>query len=214
MGAPAARIPHSPPFSLPSLRGRAEGRALMSFGRGSMGFRNNLVSSLGRRNGIETNFIKQISLKRALPPPLPIRTFTIPDPWEDSFLSWCKKQKQRVLFLSRNSRHPLFRFLFTGAAAPPSPRWDALRFPPPPPCCCSFPLKRLFDHEPEEHHAYSRARKAGHEGHDCAAMFAGCSLSLIDMALGKYDAAESPPLPTGYTDESYSYGGWARYNMK
>ena len=40
----------------------------MSFGRGSMGFRNNLVSSLGRRNGIETNFIKQISLKRALPP--------------------------------------------------------------------------------------------------------------------------------------------------
>lgn len=131
MGAPAARIPHSPPFSLPSLRGRAEGRALMSFGRGSMGFRNNLVSSLGRRNGIETNFIKQISLKRALPPPLPIRTFTIPDPWEDSFLSWCKKQKQRVLFLSRNSRHPLFRFLFTGAAAPPSPKWDALRFPPP-----------------------------------------------------------------------------------
>ncbi|XP_031774795.1 uncharacterized protein LOC100864698 [Apis florea] len=79
----------------------------------------------------------------------------------------------------------------------------------------SFPLKRLFEHEPEEHHAYSRARKAGHEGHDCAAMFAGCSLSLIDMALGKYDAAESPPLATPeYTDESYSYGGWARYNMK
>lgn len=68
MRAPAARIPHSPPFSLPSSRGRAEGRALMSFGRGSMGFRNNLVSSLGRRNGIETNFIKQISLKRALAP--------------------------------------------------------------------------------------------------------------------------------------------------
>lgn len=124
MGAPAARIPHSPPFSLPSSRGRAEGRALMSFGRGSMGFRNNLVSSLGRRNGIETNFIKQISLKRALPPPLPIRTFTIPDPWEDSFLSWCKKQKQKVLSLSLVIRDTPFSDSFSQAQLHPHPRGE------------------------------------------------------------------------------------------
>ncbi|XP_060814692.1 uncharacterized protein LOC132906480 [Bombus pascuorum] len=80
----------------------------------------------------------------------------------------------------------------------------------------SFPLKRLFAHEPEEHHAYSRAHKAGHEGHDCASMYAGCSFSLIDMALGKYDtsATRRPQLPPGYTDPAESFGDWARYNMK
>ncbi|CAK9806996.1 hypothetical protein ANTPLA_LOCUS5112 [Anthophora plagiata] len=76
----------------------------------------------------------------------------------------------------------------------------------------SFPLKRLFSYEPEEHHAYSSAHKAGYEGHNCAAMFAGCSFSLIDMALGKYDA--SPQLPLGYADMASSSGHWARYNMK
>ncbi|XP_033199360.1 uncharacterized protein LOC117161732 [Bombus vancouverensis nearcticus] len=80
----------------------------------------------------------------------------------------------------------------------------------------SFPLKRLFAHEPEEHHAYSRAHKAGHEGHDCASMYAGCSFSLIDMALGKYDtsATRRPQLPPGYADTVESFGDWARYNMK
>ncbi|KAK1123033.1 hypothetical protein K0M31_008669 [Melipona bicolor] len=79
--------------------------------------------------------------------------------------------------------------------------------------CCSFPLKRLFSHEPQEHHAYSRAHKAGHEGHDCATMFAGCSFSLIDMALGKYDARR-PQLPPEYADTAESFDDWTRYNMK
>ncbi|XP_015439516.1 PREDICTED: uncharacterized protein LOC107194410 [Dufourea novaeangliae] len=86
----------------------------------------------------------------------------------------------------------------------------------------SFPLKRLFLFEPEEHHTYGKAHKAGHEGEDCASMFAGCSFSLIDMALGKYDAARTreSPLPAGYagydgaTDAVRSYGEWTRYNMK
>ncbi|XP_053996788.1 uncharacterized protein LOC128886169 [Hylaeus anthracinus] len=83
----------------------------------------------------------------------------------------------------------------------------------------SFPLKRLFSHEPDEHHAYSKAHKAGHEGQDCASMFAGCSFSLIDMALGKYDAQRTrePQLPLGYdgaTDPGRSSGEWKRYNMK
>ncbi|XP_076237895.1 uncharacterized protein LOC143181398 [Calliopsis andreniformis] len=79
----------------------------------------------------------------------------------------------------------------------------------------SFPLKRLFSFEPKEHHAYGRAHKAGHEGHDCASMFAGCSFSLIDMALGKYDAppTREPRLPPGY-DAVRSSGEWTRYNMK
>lgn len=212
MGAPAARIPHSPPFSLPSSRGR--GRELwwaLAGDRWDFGI---ISSSLGRRNGIETNFIKQISLKRALSPTPALLLGRI-------FSFRGARNRNRVVpfkFLSL----PLFLVIrdidtfsdsFSQAQLHPHPRGKS-RYVFPPPCCCSFPLKRLFDHEPEEHHAYSRARKAGHEGHDCAAMFAGCSLSLIDMALGKYDAAESPPLPPGYTDESYSYGGWARYNMK
>ncbi|KOX71217.1 hypothetical protein WN51_04241 [Melipona quadrifasciata] len=77
----------------------------------------------------------------------------------------------------------------------------------------AFPLKRLFSHEPQEHHAYSRAHKAGHEGHDCATMFAGCSFSLIDMALGKYDARR-PQLPPEYADTAESFDDWTRYNMK
>ncbi|CAL7939722.1 unnamed protein product [Xylocopa violacea] len=80
----------------------------------------------------------------------------------------------------------------------------------------SFPLKRLFSHEPKEHHAYSRAHQAGSEGHDCAAMFAGCTFSLIDMALGKYDAPPSrqPQLPPGYANMIGAYGDLTRYNMK
>ncbi|XP_017758790.1 PREDICTED: uncharacterized protein LOC108549784 [Eufriesea mexicana] len=79
----------------------------------------------------------------------------------------------------------------------------------------SFPLKRLFGHEPEEHHAYSRAHKAGQQGQDCATMFAGCSFSLIDMALGKYDvpATQRPLLPPGFGDSDAS-SDWTRYNMK
>ncbi|XP_076173029.1 uncharacterized protein LOC143149498 [Ptiloglossa arizonensis] len=83
----------------------------------------------------------------------------------------------------------------------------------------SFPLKRLFSYEPEEHHTYGKAHKAGHDGQDCANMFAGCSFSLIDMALGKYDAPRTrePQLPLGYaeaTDAARSSGEWTRYNMK
>ncbi|XP_078052265.1 uncharacterized protein LOC144478338 [Augochlora pura] len=83
----------------------------------------------------------------------------------------------------------------------------------------SFPLKRLFTSEPEEHHTYGSAHKAGHEGQDCAGMFAGCSFSLIDMALGKYDAARTrePRFPPGYataTGAVRSSGEWTRYNMK
>ncbi|XP_076682203.1 uncharacterized protein LOC143376159 [Andrena cerasifolii] len=83
----------------------------------------------------------------------------------------------------------------------------------------TFPLKRLFSLEPEEHHAYSRAHRAGHEGQDCAGMFSGCSFSLIDMALGKYDAASTwqPQLPVGYDeagDAVRSSSEWTRYNMK
>ncbi|XP_031845481.1 uncharacterized protein LOC116432545 isoform X2 [Nomia melanderi] len=83
----------------------------------------------------------------------------------------------------------------------------------------SFPLKRLFSSEPEEHRTYGSAHKAGHEGQDCASMFAGCSFSLIDMALGKYDAARTRDLrfPSGYAtvnDMVRSSGEWTRYNMK
>ncbi|XP_071556016.1 uncharacterized protein [Temnothorax nylanderi] len=55
----------------------------------------------------------------------------------------------------------------------------------------SLPLKRVFSFEPQEHHTYTQAHKAGHEGKDCAAMFPGCSFSLIDLALGKYNAPPS-----------------------
>ncbi|XP_034184213.2 uncharacterized protein LOC117606190 [Osmia lignaria lignaria] len=79
-----------------------------------------------------------------------------------------------------------------------------------------FPLKKLFSGEPEEHHAYSRAHKAGHEGHDCASTFSSCSFSLIDMALGKYDASRSPPpsLPADYADATRFSNERIRYNMK
>ncbi|XP_001607063.1 uncharacterized protein LOC100123420 [Nasonia vitripennis] len=52
----------------------------------------------------------------------------------------------------------------------------------------ALPLKRVFSFEPEEHRVYTSAHKAGHEGHDCPALFPGCSFSLIDMALGKYNS--------------------------
>nr|XP_003700138.1 PREDICTED: uncharacterized protein LOC100881004 [Megachile rotundata] len=80
----------------------------------------------------------------------------------------------------------------------------------------AFPLKRLFSGEPEEHHAYSKAHKAGHEGQDCASMFSGCSFSLIDMALGKYDASRSREhsLPSDYADATPFSGDRIRYNMK
>ncbi|XP_043259100.1 uncharacterized protein LOC122401189 [Colletes gigas] len=83
----------------------------------------------------------------------------------------------------------------------------------------TFPLKRLFSYEPEEHHTYGRAHKAGHEGQNCADMFSRCSFSLIDMALGKYDApwTREPQLPLGYTvatDAARSSGEWTRYSMK
>ncbi|XP_011153752.2 uncharacterized protein LOC105191796 [Harpegnathos saltator] len=86
----------------------------------------------------------------------------------------------------------------------------------------SLPLKRVFSFEPEEHHTYTQAHKAGHEGKNCAVVFPGCSFSLIDMALGKYNAP--PPAPEQPEDPA-DYGGtfgagneptadWPRYNMK
>ncbi|XP_034935102.1 uncharacterized protein [Chelonus insularis] len=52
----------------------------------------------------------------------------------------------------------------------------------------SLPLKRiLLPHEPEEHEIYTNAHRAGYDSVRCDAMFSGCSFSLIDMALGKYN---------------------------
>ncbi|XP_072764490.1 uncharacterized protein [Anoplolepis gracilipes] len=83
----------------------------------------------------------------------------------------------------------------------------------------SLPLARVFSFEPGEHRTYTQAHKAGHEGKDCAAMFSGCSFSLIDLALGKYNAPPSDPSPAdpaagtfGMEDESAV--DWSRYSMK
>ncbi|XP_051156486.1 uncharacterized protein LOC127278704 isoform X2 [Leptopilina boulardi] len=57
----------------------------------------------------------------------------------------------------------------------------------------SLPLRKVFSFEPDEHHTYTNAHKAGHEGQNCLAMFPGCTFSLIDMALGKYNTPEDPP---------------------
>ncbi|XP_036144645.1 uncharacterized protein LOC105827839 [Monomorium pharaonis] len=84
----------------------------------------------------------------------------------------------------------------------------------------SLPLKRVFSFEPKEHHTYTRAHKAGHEGKDCAAMFPGCSFSLIDLALGKYNAP-----PSDHPGDTADHAGtfdtedgpavdWPRYNMR
>ncbi|KYN08171.1 hypothetical protein ALC62_00856 [Cyphomyrmex costatus] len=84
----------------------------------------------------------------------------------------------------------------------------------------SLPLKRVFSFEPEEHRTYTKAHKAGHEGKDCAAMFPGCSFSLIDLALGKYNAP-----PSDRSGDAVDYAGtfgtevepavdWPRYNMR
>ncbi|XP_066585098.1 uncharacterized protein [Prorops nasuta] len=61
----------------------------------------------------------------------------------------------------------------------------------------SLPLKRVLSFEPEEHRTYTEAHKAGHEGRDCVAMFPSCSFSLIDMALGRYNA------PSNHEDQSW-----------
>ncbi|KYQ53405.1 hypothetical protein ALC60_07471 [Trachymyrmex zeteki] len=84
----------------------------------------------------------------------------------------------------------------------------------------SLPLKRVFSFEPEEHRTYTKAHKAGHEGKDCAAMFPGCSFSLIDLALGKYNAP-----PSDHSGDAVDHAGtfgtevgpavdWPRYNMR
>ena len=82
-----------------------------------------------------------------------------------------------------------------------------------------MPLRRVFSFEPDEHHTYTNAHKAGHEGQNCAAMFPGCTFSLIDMALGKYNTPEDPPYNQ---DTSEQVAGSSdiraptnvRYNMK
>ncbi|KAG7188263.1 hypothetical protein KM043_007929 [Ampulex compressa] len=83
----------------------------------------------------------------------------------------------------------------------------------------SLPLKRVFSFEPAEHHTYTEAHKAGHEGQDCVHMFPGCSFSLIDMALGRYNvpSPDQTQLPvdsvgSSFTDETSDM--WPRYNMK
>ncbi|KAK2586391.1 hypothetical protein KPH14_010678 [Odynerus spinipes] len=100
----------------------------------------------------------------------------------------------------------------------------------------SLPLKKVLSFEPQEHRTYTDAHKAGHEGRDCVAMFPGCSFSLIDMALGKYDAPPGdysdyntryhqpypvipPNSPKTYANEDdndilSSNEDWTRYNMK
>ncbi|XP_014228580.1 uncharacterized protein LOC106653595 [Trichogramma pretiosum] len=72
-----------------------------------------------------------------------------------------------------------------------------------------LPLERLRPHEPEEHHAYAEAtahgrRRGDRDGdgeqgqiEDCAALYPKCSFSLLDMALGRYNAA----------DDNHPYGG-------
>ncbi|KAL0110233.1 hypothetical protein PUN28_013705 [Cardiocondyla obscurior] len=84
----------------------------------------------------------------------------------------------------------------------------------------SLPLKRVFSFEPQEHRTYTEAHKAGHEGKDCMAMFPGCSFSLIDLALGKYNAPPSDR-PEDAADRGETFGAengpvvdWPRYNMK
>lgn len=78
----------------------------------------------------------------------------------------------------------------------------------------------MFSFEPEEHRTYTQAHKAGHEGKDCAAMFPGCSFSLIDLALGKYNAP-----PSDLSEDTADYAGtfgtedepavdWPMYNMR
>ncbi|XP_018051496.1 PREDICTED: uncharacterized protein LOC108689286 [Atta colombica] len=84
----------------------------------------------------------------------------------------------------------------------------------------SLPLKRVFSFEPEEHRTYTKAHKAGHEGKDCMAMFPGCSFSLIDLALGKYNAPPSDHFGdamdhTGTFDTEVGPAvDWPRYNMR
>ncbi|XP_032671083.1 uncharacterized protein LOC116844077 [Odontomachus brunneus] len=85
----------------------------------------------------------------------------------------------------------------------------------------SLPLKRVFSFEPEEHHTYTQAHKAGHEGKNCAVLFPGCSFSLIDMALGKYNAPLRPDQSADPSDYSGTFdtgdepaADWPRYNMK
>ncbi|XP_043288492.1 uncharacterized protein [Venturia canescens] len=60
----------------------------------------------------------------------------------------------------------------------------------------TLPLTRVLSYEPEEHRTYANAHTAGYEGRDCAAMFASCSFSLIDMALGKYSVPEQKYKPS------------------
>lgn len=84
---------------------------------------------------------------------------------------------------------------------------------------CRLPLKRVFSFEPQEHHTYTRAHKAGYEGKDCVTMFPGCSFSLIDLALGRYNAPPSDHSGdladyTGTFTEDEPFTNWPRYNMK
>ncbi|XP_050456232.1 uncharacterized protein LOC126853971 [Cataglyphis hispanica] len=83
----------------------------------------------------------------------------------------------------------------------------------------SLPLKRVFSFEPDEHRTYTQAHKAGHEGKDCAAMFPECSFSLIDLALGKYNAPPSVPSLVDPATETFgmedeSAMDWTKYSMK
>lgn len=54
----------------------------------------------------------------------------------------------------------------------------------------------MLSYEPDEHRIYTEAHTAGYEGRDCAAMFASCTFSLIDMALGKYSLPEQKYNPS------------------
>jgi len=103
--------------------------------------------------------------------------------------------------------------------ASPPPRRDRLyhrTFSRP----CRLPLKKVFSFEPQEHHAYSQAHEAGHQGEDCAAMFAACSFSLIDLALGRYNALQTDRDPADYSAATFGspnvdlVGDWLGYNMK
>ncbi|XP_012284515.1 uncharacterized protein LOC105701932 [Orussus abietinus] len=84
----------------------------------------------------------------------------------------------------------------------------------------SLPLKRVFSFEPSSHHEYTGAHKAGQEGRNCVAMFPGCSFSLVDMALGRYNAPDRPPRdPETSKGVTGTSGGSEtapppRYNMK
>ncbi|KAJ8688552.1 hypothetical protein QAD02_024347 [Eretmocerus hayati] len=61
----------------------------------------------------------------------------------------------------------------------------------------ALPLKKILASEPEEHHVYTKAHRAGHEGGDCLTLFPACSFSLIDMALGRYSYNPSDNFDSG-----------------